>query len=129
MNISFTLFALTGTLMQSGFSPSTASQPMDSKALFQSVSSLLIDVSDGSTQKQIAISDRQGVKIQTRDYVDSRSSCAVNSMTRISSRNEVVVDWRCGPYRAIKKSDIVAINTQGEDSIVSGVMIVSVGSK
>ena len=129
MNISFTLFALAGTLMQSAPSPATSSQYTDSKVLFQSVSSLLIDVSDGSTQKKIAISDRQGAKIQTRDYVDSRSSCAVNSMTRISRRNEVVVDWRCGRYRAIKKSDIVAINAQGEGSIVSDTVIVPVGSK
>jgi hypothetical protein len=114
--------------MQSGLSPATASQHMDSKTLFQSVSSLLIDVSDGSTQKKIAISDRRGAKIQTRDYVDSRSSCAVNSMSRVSRRNEVVVDWRCGQYSAIKKYDIVVINSQGAVSIVSEAVIVPVGS-
>jgi hypothetical protein len=129
MTMSLALLALAGTLMQSALSPATASEYTDSKVLFQSVSSLLIDVSDGSTQKQIAISDRQGAKIQTRDYVDSRSSCAVNSMSRVSRRNEVVVDWRCGPYRAIKKSDIVAINVEGENSIFSDAVIVPVGSK
>jgi hypothetical protein len=103
MTMFLALLTLAGTPMHSAFSPATASKHVDSRALFQSVSSLLIDVSDGSTQKQIAISDRRGAKIQTRDYVASRSSCAVNSMSRISRRNEVVVDWRCGRYSAIKK--------------------------
>jgi len=124
MTMSLALLALAGTLMQSAFSPATASQHTDSKELFQSVSSLLIDVSDGTTQKQIAISDSQGAKIQTRDYVDSRSLCVVDSMTRVSSRNEVFVDWLCGRYRAIKKSDIVTIHAQGEVSIVSDAVIV-----
>jgi hypothetical protein len=50
-------------------------------------------------------------------------------MSRVSRRNEVLVDWRCGPYSAIKKYDIVLINAQGEDSIVSEAVIVPVESK
>jgi TonB family protein len=75
---------------------------------------------------QFSLAGRQPQPLTRAEYLRLRASCKVNSLTRVGSRADISIDWRCGRFGEQRWNDTVTVDGANVARVAANVLLIQV---